>query len=192
MSTSSRVGGARRTVVGTLDGELVLARATNHKVLKLALMLRRWMPAEAVRSTCRGHYNAHLSMILGSLALLPTVVPGLSTRPHGGARRSRKYLLLVNGSRVAVGGRSFGPEPATEGLACPCSTMLLVARQVNLHRLLKRLIRRVRCLLRGHEPGINGLPVCGRTSSALLLTRGRTRLKRTLYNVTLTILSSSR
>lgn len=92
MRSSRCVGGARRTVVGALDGELVLARAADHEVLELALVVRRSMPAQVVRSTCRGYDDSHL--ILGGLALLSTVVPGLPTRPHGGTRRSREHLTF--------------------------------------------------------------------------------------------------
>ena len=89
MRASRCVGGARRAVVGALDGELVLARAADHEVLDLALVVSGSMSAQVVSTTCRGYDYTHLSVILGGLTLLSAVVPGLPARPHRGTRRSR-------------------------------------------------------------------------------------------------------
>jgi hypothetical protein len=97
-------------------------------------------------------------VILGGLALLSTVVPGLRTRPHGGTRRSRERLAFsLWTGRVAVSRRTVRSEPACELLAGPSSgLMLLVGRQVDLHRLLECLVRdRLRGLLHGHEPSVD-------------------------------------
>jgi len=115
------------------------------------------MSTEVVCVACRGHDDTHLSLILINLALLSTMVPGWSARPHGSARRSREYLLLLlRATRVAISGRTVRSEPACEVLAGPRSgCLLLFARQVDLHRLLKRLVRGgLRRLLR-HNPGIH-------------------------------------
>ena len=86
------VGGARRTVVGALDGELVFACAAHHEVLQLALVIwRRSVTVEVLLSARRRDDYTHLRLLFRSMALLAAVISASqSSWSHRRARCSRQ------------------------------------------------------------------------------------------------------